>query len=132
MLVTFLNPPWSSHSFSPWSPHHLPKRLPHNSLFNSITLPYAIYKGLNLLTICFSIHVNRKIKVDNDGDLLNVNAPGQNVSGDEDLLQSISESVQHLLDFNIDLNTTLIIFTLPYSDNYKANKKYKKKLKISV
>ena len=114
MLITFLSVSHISQSpmVIPFPNSHI-----HNSLINSLTLPYAIYKGLNLLTICFSIHVNRKIKVDNDGDLLYVNAPRQNVGGDEDLLQSISESVQHLLDFNIDLNTTIIIFTLPESSD---------------
>ena len=77
-----------------------------------------IYKD-DLLTVSFSIHVNRKIKVDNDGDLLNVNAPGQNVGGDEDLLQSISESVQHLffISIYIDFRYNLIICTLPESSD---------------
>ena len=53
---------------------------------------------MDLLTICCPVHINWKVKVDNDGDLLNVNAPGQDISGDEDLLQAISESVQNLND----------------------------------
>ena len=44
----------------------------------------------------FSALIQRQIVIDHDRHLFNIDSPGHDISGDQDLLQAISESIQHL------------------------------------
>lgn len=48
------------------------------------------------LAIGLSVGVDRQVEVDDDGDLLDVDAASHYVRRDQDLLERVAESVQHL------------------------------------